>query len=142
MYACLATIQCVQHLDLTKACSMEHCERGKSNQRGDWGWPAEITLEKRPTDCTGCPEEDAHLGRFLLHLFPSSHYCIFHSLFSSPSLSPSFLSFNFFFSEITFTTRVGGCYMLWPLQINFCARKFSQHFYATLIYLTELNETE
>lgn len=142
MYACLATIQCVQHLDLTKACSMEHCERGKSNQWGDWGWPAEITLENDPQIA-----QDVLTRMLILEdsCCISSHPATtasFIPFFPLLLFSPLFYLLIFFFSEITFTTRVGGCYMLWPLQINFCARNLSQHFYTTLIYLTELNETE
>lgn len=94
--------------------------------------------------------EDALKGMLILKIpvaslpiQPLLHFS-FPFLFFSPSLFSSFLSFIlfYFFSEITFTTSIGGCYILWSLQINLCARNFSQHFYVTLLYLTELNETE
>lgn len=131
---------------------MEPCVRGKGNQGGRWGCPPEITLGKHYSGkmthrLQRMPWRGCSSWRFLLHLFPSNHYCIFLSLFFFSLLlfSPLFsllFYFIFFFSEITFTTSIGGCYILWSLQINLCARNFSQHFYVTLLYLTELNETE
>lgn len=124
--------------------------RGKSNQlRGELRMP-----HRNDSGGTLLWKNDPQVAEDALNLPASSKIPVaslpiqpllhfsFPFLFSSPSLFPYFLSLKFFFSEITFTTRVGGCYMQWPQQINLCARNSSQHFYATLIYLTELNETE